>query len=184
MDKEIYEGLLEGLNQALAYERGEIELPSRTFEHTFPDCPPCCHMIDNECIFKDKCVIRISEDGESRVGTPSKYVSMSDIERIIDELNAIGCTSFRLSAEEISRLLSKRDVKEVEESDICCLEGSSEWYEAKIHELQDWILDKEIHADTPNIGRAYRDVLCKVIDMFSGIGVDYLEICEEMDEWS
>lgn len=113
MSKEIYEGLLKGLNQALAYKRGEIELPSRTYEHTFPDCPRCWHMNNNECIFKDKCMVQISDDGECRIGTPSRYMSMTDGEKIVDALNAIGCTSFQLSAEEISRLVSENAKEEV-----------------------------------------------------------------------
>lgn len=63
------------------------------------------------------------------------------------------------------------------------LEGSSEWYEKKIDELQDWLLEKEIRADTPNIGRVYNDVLHKVIDMFDGANTDFSKIAEEMDEW-
>lgn len=100
MKDDIYRGILEGLEQALAHTRGEIELPSKTYEHTFPDCPPCWCMQDNDCIHKDKCIVQISQDNECRVGMPSKYIGL-DEGRIIDELNTIGCTSFCMSAEEV-----------------------------------------------------------------------------------
>lgn len=104
MSGDFYCGILEGLEQALAHTRGESELSSKTYEHTFPDCPSCWYMQDNDCIHKDKCVVQISQDNECRVGTPSKYISL-DEGRIIDELNAIGCTSFRMSPEELRKIL-------------------------------------------------------------------------------
>lgn len=64
-------------------------------------------------------------------------------------------------------------------------EGSSEWYEAKINELQDWLLDEKIiPEEIPLIQEAYETVLHKVIDMFDGIDTDYTKLAEEMDEWS
>lgn len=64
-------------------------------------------------------------------------------------------------------------------------EGSSEWYEAKINELQDWLLDEKIISEEiPLIQEAYETVLHKVIDMFDGIDTDYTKLAEEMDEWS
>lgn len=62
-------------------------------------------------------------------------------------------------------------------------EGSPHWYNAKIHELQDWILDKSICADALNVKNAYKEVLHKVIDMFDAIDVDFVSIREYMDEW-
>lgn len=100
----MFELLNEGLQQVLAHDRGEIELPHRTWEHTFPDCPPCWCMQDNDCIHKDKCVVQISQDNECRVGVPSKHISFYE-GRIIDELNAIGCTSFRMSPGESRKIL-------------------------------------------------------------------------------
>lgn len=64
-------------------------------------------------------------------------------------------------------------------------EGSSEWYEKKINELQDWLLDEKIiPEDIPLIKTAYITVLHKVIDMFDGVNTDYAKLVEEMDEWS
>ena len=57
-------------------------------------------MQDDDCIHKDKCIVQTSQDNECRVGVPSKYIGR-DEGRIIDEFNAIGCTSFRMSAEEV-----------------------------------------------------------------------------------
>ena len=106
MNDDVYSEILEGSEQALAHTRGEIEFPSKTYEHTFPYCPSCWYMQGNDCIHKDKCVIQISQDNECRVGMPSKYISL-DEGRVIDELNAIGCTSFRMSSDELVKILRK-----------------------------------------------------------------------------
>ena len=62
-------------------------------------------------------------------------------------------------------------------------EGSPQWYEAKINQLQDWLLDKSICADALNVEIAYKEVLHKVIDMFDGVNTDFVSIREYMDEW-
>lgn len=60
-----------------------------------------------------------------------------------------------------------------------------EWYMAKIHELQDWLLEEKIiPEDIPIIKEAYEAVLHKVIDMFTGADTDYTKLVEQMDEWS
>lgn len=100
MEQDLFQELMSALKEAQAHTRGEIELLSKTYEHTFPDCPPCWCMQDDDCIHKDKCIVQTSQDNECRVGVPSKYIGM-DEGRIIDEFNAIGCTSFRMSAEEV-----------------------------------------------------------------------------------
>ena len=64
-------------------------------------------------------------------------------------------------------------------------EGGSEWYEKKINELQDWLLDEKIiPEDISLIKTAYITVLHKVIDMFDGVNTDYAKLVEEMDKWS
>ena len=42
MSDTVYEGILEGLRQALAYERGEIRLQNKTIGH----CPTCGHHLN------------------------------------------------------------------------------------------------------------------------------------------
>jgi len=42
MSDTVYEGILEGLRQALAYERGEISLETQTIGH----CPTCGHHLN------------------------------------------------------------------------------------------------------------------------------------------
>lgn len=59
-----------------------------------------------------------------------------------------------------------------------------DWYEFKINELQDWLLDKQIHAGAPDIACAYKEVLHRVIDMFEGANTDWDEVIERMYEWS
>lgn len=104
MNDYFYQGILEGLQEVLLHTRGEIELPSRTYEHTFPDCPPCWNIQDNDCRHRDQCIVQISEDGE-RVGKPSKYISL-DEGRIIDEFNDIGLVN-PISPENLRKMMNR-----------------------------------------------------------------------------
>lgn len=60
---------------------------------------------------------------------------------------------------------------------------TTDWYDFKINELQDWLLDKLTRADTSDIKRVYKEVLHKTIDMFTGANTDWDEIIKNMDEW-
>ena len=44
-------------------------------EFTFDDCPSCGNMKDGECEYMYECTVKLSSDGECRVGTPSKWIS-------------------------------------------------------------------------------------------------------------
>lgn len=78
---------------------------------------------------------------------------------------------------------AQKRCKSMDKTDVLS-EGSSEWYEKKINELQDWLLDEKIiPEDIPLIKTAYITVLHKVIDMFTGVNTDYAKLVEEMDEW-
>lgn len=76
MDNEIFECIKHSLKQVLAHTRGEIELPCKTYETTWPDCPGgCVHMKpDLECKFKESCWVELCETEDCRVGRPSKYM--------------------------------------------------------------------------------------------------------------
>ena len=75
MDKKLFESIKRGLEQAIAHEKGEITLPHITFETTWPECPSdCVHMKPAlECEFKERCLVKLSEAENCRVGTPSRY---------------------------------------------------------------------------------------------------------------
>ena len=78
MDDEIFDGIEYSLKQALAYARGEIELPNTTYETTWPDCPGgCAHMQhDLDCELKERCLVELCDDECCRVGRPSKYMKV------------------------------------------------------------------------------------------------------------
>lgn len=75
MNNDVFEGIKHGLEQALAHARGEITLPHKTYETTWPDCPGgCVHMMDDlDCEFKAKCVVELCDTEDCRVGKPSRY---------------------------------------------------------------------------------------------------------------
>ena len=76
MDDEVFKGVKHGLEQVLAHVRGEITIPHKTYETTWPDCPGgCVHMgADLECEFKEKCVVELCDTEDCRVGRPSRYM--------------------------------------------------------------------------------------------------------------
>lgn len=69
-----FNDLMSGLKEAVAFTRGEIDLPCTTYEHTHPFCPLYCRNLrsDGDCLEKEDCFVRVDENG-NRTKDPTKY---------------------------------------------------------------------------------------------------------------
>ena len=72
---ELFDGLQEALQQALAYEQGKIELQEFGYELTYPDCPfSCIHrQTFDECPYSKYCIVRYDAHTGENIGDPTKY---------------------------------------------------------------------------------------------------------------